>query len=278
MDEKDIEKKMQEAWNTWVTEQSNDDKEALWQQFATEAFPAKKKRRAWLYPAAAVLAISLSIATFFALTTTGSTDNTLSYTIIENPSSIVKTVILPDSSVVELKPDAEISYADKFKENRNIRLSGGAFFKVKKDTKHPFSVACGKTTTTVLGTCFTINGSVQSNVQVNLYEGRVQMNVKGNSSNWILSPGEQFEYKDGKVAVEAFNRFRDFNNAELSTVIAHIKATYGYSVDIPPAYLQKKITLRLNKKESLENVVGIIAQMYDLKPAIDEKLKKITLQ
>lgn len=277
MDEKDIEKKMQEAWNAPVTEQSQSDKEALWQQFAHEALPAKKKRT-WLYPAAAVVALSLAVAAYFTLFSTSNGNSVLAYTIIENPSAIIKKVMLPDSSVVELEPNAEIRYGENFKHNRKVKLTGEAFFSVQKDRQHPFSVSCGKTTTTVLGTCFTVSGSAQNSVQVNLYEGHVQMNVNNNKSSWILSPGEQFVYKDGGVAVEAFNRFRDFDNTELSTIIAYIKNTYGYSVDIPAEYLRKKITLRLNKKENLENVVGIIAQMYELKPTIDEKVKKITLQ
>ncbi|KOS05697.1 hypothetical protein AM493_06345 [Flavobacterium akiainvivens] len=278
MDEKDIEKKMQEAWNAPVTEQPQGDKEALWQQFAAEAFPARKKRRLLLYPVAAVLAVALCITAYFSQNGTNGSNNTLAYSIIENPSSIIKTVILPDSSVVELEPGAEIRYSEKFGQNRKVALTGHAFFNVKKDKQHPFSVACGATTTTVLGTCFTINGTVNNTVQVNLYEGRVQMTVKGNNSSWILSPGEEFVYKNGKASVEAFSRFRDFNDTELNTIIAYIKDTYGYTTHIPAEYLQKKITLRLNKKENLENVVGIIAQMYDLKPTIDEKTKKITLQ
>ncbi|MFP9097815.1 FecR family protein [Flavobacterium sp. RHBU_24] len=278
MDEKDIEKKMQEAWNAPVTEQPQGKKEALWQEFAREAFPIKKKRRAWVYSAAALIVLSLSIAAYFTLSSTGNSNSAQAYTIIENPSAIIKKVMLPDSSVVELEPHAEIRYAENFKHNRKVTLSGEAFFSVQKDKQHPFSVACGKTTTTVLGTCFTVSSAGHNSVRVNLYEGRVQMNVKDTQSSWILSPGEQFVYKDGRVAVEAFNRFSDFDNTELSTIIAYIKTTYGYSVEIPAEYLEKKITLRLNKKENLENVVGIIAQMYELKPTIDEKVKKITLQ
>lgn len=276
MDEKDIERKMRDAWNAPVTEQPQAEKDGLWLEFATEAFPAKKKNRAWLYSTAAVLAVMLSVAAYFTLNTT--TENILAYTIIENPASINKTIILPDSSVVELEPHAVIRYGDKFRENRKITLSGNAFFSVKKDKQHPFSVACGKTTTTVLGTSFTVNSSSQDRVQVNLYEGRVQMGVTGSNSNWILSPGEQFEYKDGKITLEAFNRFRDFDNVKLDAVVAYIQTAYGYEVTIPEGYLQNKITLRLSKKEKLHNVVNIIAQMYDLKPTIDEKLKKITLQ
>jgi len=212
------------------------------------------------------------------LTNNNPTVTTMAYTIIENPSAGIKVVTLPDSTVVELEPDATLRYGAHFTTNRNIQLNGTAFFRVKKDKKHPFRVLCKETTTTVLGTCFTVTGCSEKNVQVHLYEGRVQMNVNGNNSNWILSPGEQFVYKNGNVEVDAFNRFTDFNNIPLQEVCASIKQAYGYSIEIPKGYENKKVTLRLNKKEELKNVVDILAQMYELKPIIDEKLKKITLQ
>jgi transmembrane sensor len=275
MDKKDIQKKMLEVWNHHAPEQPDADKQAAWNNFAAEAFPRKKRYKKWLYPAvAAVLLLSLGIGTFINRNTNPA-ENSLAYTIIENPSVEIKVVNLPDGSVVALEPDAEIRYAEYFTKHRQVTLTGRASFKVHKDKAHPFTVTCQETTTTVLGTVFTINSTVNNTVQVNLYEGRVQMNVKGKNSNWVLAPGEQFTYRNKSVSVEAFNRFRDFNDTEVRTVLNYIETTYGYRTEMPVDYLSKKITLRLNKKESLENVVGILAQMYNLKPVIDEKQKKI---
>lgn len=277
MDNKDIEKKMQEAWSSPPAEQSQAKKEAMWQEFATEAFPVyKKKNTKWLYPAAAaILLLFTAIATFVYNNATTATTAQASYTIIENPSAVVKVITLPDSSVVELEPEAILKYNESFTTNRAIKLTGKAFFNVRKDKKHPFTVECHETTTTVLGTCFTVCGETEKSVKVELYEGRVQMNVKGRNSNWILAPGEQFVYENGAVDVAAFNRFIDFNNTPLTEIIAHIKKTYGYETKIPEEIKSKKVTLRLNRRENLQNVVDILAQMYDMKPIINNKQKKI---
>lgn len=277
MDKKYIEKKMLEVWNSTPKEQPLSEKEALWDDFASEAFPKKKSHTKWLYTGvAAILAIALATSAYLFVNTPQTEESTLAYTIISNPSSKIKAVFLPDSSVVELEPDAEIRYANEFKTNRHIKLNGRAFFKVRKDKEHPFTVSCQETTTTVLGTSFTVNGNAKNTVEVSLYEGKVQMNIEESDSNWILSPGEQFVYKNDLVSVEAFERFKDFNDTELRNVLRYIQATYGYAVAMPEEYLNKKITLRLNKKEAIENVVGIIAQMSNLNPSMDEKLKKIT--
>jgi len=278
MDENDIENIMRDAWEPEPEKQPKENKEVSWNAFSAQVFPAKKKRiKKWMYAAAAVVVISLT-GTLFTLYSTSLIDGKLAYNIIENPTSKIKQVYLPDNSVVELEPNAQIEYKNDFTVNRKVNLKGKAFFKVQKDKKHPFQVFCQETTTTVLGTSFTINGDVQHTVHVHLYEGSVRMNVKNSANNWILSPGEQFIYNNNAITIEAFNRFQDFNNVELVSVINYIKENYGYQVEIPEQYLKKEITLRLNKKEELSNIITIIAQMYNLTPATNEKIKKITFQ
>jgi ferric-dicitrate binding protein FerR (iron transport regulator) len=276
MEQNDIDKKMMEAWNDQARQQPQDEKQAAWNEFSAAAFPAKKRYKKWLYPGvAAMLALTIGIWALTMVNGNQPQKNALAYTIIENPSLELKTITLPDSSVVELEPDAEICFSENFTTNRQVGLKGKAFFKVRKDKKHPFTVNCQETTTTVLGTAFTVNGISKNTVQVNLYEGRVQMNVKGKNNNWILAPGEQFVYRNNLVSVEAFNRFRDFNDVKVVAVLQYIDSTYGYHAKMPNEYLTKTITLRLNRKEKLENVVGIMSQMFNLNPTIDEKKKKI---
>lgn len=279
MDENDIENEMRNVWEQEPDKQPQESKEASWDTFSDQVFHSKRKSiKQWVYAAAAVLVISLTIGAVLTLNNTGLVESGLTYNIVKNPTLEMKQVYLPDSSIVELEPNAQIEYKNDFMVNRKVNLRGKAFFKVQKDKKHPFQVVCQETTTTVLGTSFTINGDAQNTVQVHLYEGSVRMNVKNSANNWILSPGEQFIYNNKAVAVEAFNRFQDFNNVELVSVIKYIKENYGYQVEIPEEYLKKEITLRLNKKEELSNIITIIAQMYNLTPATNEKIKKITFQ
>lgn len=279
MDEKDIEKEIRDAWEQEPDKHLQESKEASWNAFSAQAFPAKKQRiRPWVYAAAAVVVISLTIGAVITLNGAKPEASGLSYNIVENPTSGIKAVCLPDSSIVELEPNSRIEYKSDFQDNRKINLNGKAFFKVRKDSKHPFRVFCGETTTTVLGTSFTIAGDAENTVSVHLYEGSVQMNVRDNTNNWILSPGEEFIYDKKSVRVEAFNRFKDFNNVELSSVIRYVKENYGYQIEMPEEYLKKPITLRLNKREELSNIITIIAQMYNLKPTVNEGIKKVSFQ
>lgn len=70
------------------------------------------------------------------------------------PAGMKKTFVLPDSTQVTLNADSEIRYSSDFAINRKIHLRGEAFFDVKKDPKHPFTIQSGALTTVVLGTSF----------------------------------------------------------------------------------------------------------------------------
>jgi transmembrane sensor len=67
-----------------------------------------------------------------------------------NGTGAVMKVQLPDSSTVELKPNAEISYLEKWDgQKREVHLVGEAFFSVVKDSQRPFYVYGGEVVTKV---------------------------------------------------------------------------------------------------------------------------------
>ena len=156
------------------------------------------------------------------------------------------------------------------------RKSKRAYFKVKKDKKHPFQVLCNETTTTVLGTSFTVTGYEKKGVEVALFEGSVEMSVKDQTQKWILVPGEKFTYANNTVEVSEFEIFTDFENEKLTVLAAYIKTNYGYTVKFPKEYYDQHITLRINKKEDLEIIIQLISEMYNLNFEINEDLKQIT--
>lgn len=280
MDEKKIEEELKKIWNEIPVSRSDNEKEVSWAEFQSKAFPSKKKKfKIWRYAAAAAVLVLMSIGTGMYLNRDSlQNDVFLSSTVIENTTIKVKTILLPDSSKVELSPYSKISYAHNFVKNRKIETEGEAYFKVKKDKKHPFQVVCNETTTTVLGTSFTVKESNQKEVTVTLYEGSVQMSVKNNNNKWILKPGEKFTYANNIVSVTGFNRFMDFENQKLSIITNYIESNYGYKVIIPKEYYNQQMTFRINKKEDLKTIVELISEMYNLNYEVNEKLKQITFQ
>jgi transmembrane sensor len=280
MDKEKLDKEFEKLWNETPLLHSDNEKMSSWEEFQSKTFASKKpKFRVWRYAAVAAVIIFTLIGTGIYFNRSPLQDPFyLTSNTIENTSSIIKIVALPDSSRVELSPDSKIVYADNFEFNRKIIVEGEAYFKVKKDKKHPFQVFCNETTTTVLGTSFTVVAQGENGVIVSLYEGSVQMNVKDQNKKWILKPGEKFIYGNNIAEVFEFKRFTDFENEKLSAVTDYIMANYGYKMTIPKEYDNQRITVRINKKEDLKTIVQLISEMYNLKFEINEELKQITFR
>lgn len=282
MDEKKIEEELKKIWDENPISNSESEKETSWAEFQSKAFPSKKKKfKIWRYAAAASILLFILAGTGIYFNSSSLKNSTILHVAgntIENTTSIIKIIALPDSSRVELSPNSKIVYTGNFAVNRKVEVSGEAYFKVKKDKKHPFQVVCDETTTTVLGTSFTVTGYNQKGVEVALYEGSVQMNVKNQDKKWILKPGEKFTYGNETAVVAEFNRFIDFDDEKLSIVSTYIESNYGYKVMLPENYNNKKITVRINKKEELKTILELLSEMYNLNYEVNENLKQITFQ
>lgn len=112
-------------------------------------------------------------------------------------SEVVR-VVLPDHSVIWLNKNAEIAYSSGFAQHRNVQLQQGeAFFDVKKDTAHPFTIQSGEVTTTVKGTSFSITKDYYNNgVKVSVLTGRVAVS-SGKDTMAVLTPGWRLKYTPG---------------------------------------------------------------------------------
>lgn len=96
---------------------------------------------------------------------------------------------LPDNSKVWMTKGSEIKYANDFKNNRNLILSGKAMFDVIHNAQSPFSITTEDMEVTVLGTKFVINEQGEQYVEV--IEGKVRVADLKNSKSQphILAKG-----------------------------------------------------------------------------------------
>lgn len=83
---------------------------------------------------------------------------------------------LPDGTVVWLNAGSELSYKVNSGKNREVKLSGEAFFKVKTDKKHPFIVQAKGLSIKALGTSFNVKAyPEEKKVTTTLVEGIVNI-------------------------------------------------------------------------------------------------------
>jgi transmembrane sensor len=112
--------------------------------------------------------------------------------ILYNASSVSQVRVLPDSSVVYIHPGSEITYESTYSEERSITMKGQAFFDVKRDEQHPFTVSAGQSTVHVLGTSFNVNDD-SSRLDVTVASGKVSVQTQGQALI-ILEKGEKVSY------------------------------------------------------------------------------------
>lgn len=152
---------------------------------------AQRRKRYRFMAAAAVLVVVLfSWSYFFATgTVVGDTDDFAAMIPRENIQKFSATsapieVKLNDGTCVRLQPNSTLSYAGTSSGDREVYLTGEAFFQVAKDPSRPFLVYYNNIVTRVLGTSFTIKtNSATNNVEVSVRTGRVQVTENARITN-----------------------------------------------------------------------------------------------
>ncbi|MPR34839.1 FecR family protein [Salmonirosea aquatica] len=125
---------------------------------------------------------------------------------IVNDAPSVQRLTLPDGSTVVLQPGAKLSYEPEFSgAQREVYLSGEAFFDVAKNPERPFLVFAEQLVTKVLGTSFTVKANPgEDQIQVLVKTGRVAVytNLDGKTTavptptnELVLTPNQQMVFR-----------------------------------------------------------------------------------
>ena len=118
---------------------------------------------------------------------------------------------LPDGTKVIMNAGSTLDYPLPFNKNeRRIKLSGEAYFKVAHNTAQPFvvSAADDKMNIRVTGTSFNLQAYEKDSLaRIALIEGSVQVSIQGQKENMPLTPLSMVTYdmKTGKLSVSKIN-------------------------------------------------------------------------
>lgn len=128
-----------------------------------------------------------------------------------NPRGQKSIIQLPDGSEVRLNAESYLEYPQDFATSRDIKLVGEAFFEVKRDTAHPFTVTSGDIKVTVLGTSFNVQAfPFEEEMSVAVESGLVEVEKKGNGTARKMSQLHPMEmvrvnHKRGDFEVSKFD-------------------------------------------------------------------------
>lgn len=109
--------------------------------------------------------------------------------LVDVPKAGSYMVILEDGTKVWLNASTKLSYPTHFEsDQRQVALTGEAYFEVAKDANRPFRINANGTTIEVLGTTFNVN-AYHEEVATSLVEGSVKVRKEGKQI--IIKPGQQ---------------------------------------------------------------------------------------
>lgn len=196
--------------------------------------------------------------------------------VVTNPGSRTK-VVLPDGSLVWLNAGSRIEYNKDFgKVSRDVKLSGEAFFDVKRDNKKPFYIHTPVLAIKVLGTAFNVKAYPDDpTTETSLIRGSIEVSIKSRPMDKIiLAPNEKLvvenkeamAYKENSVvekreSVVAINEIKPnrkdstineiqwvenrlvFDDEPLEEIVVKMERWYNVNIEITdPSLNQLRIT------------------------------------
>ena len=171
------------------------------------------------------------------------------------PTGQVTQLTLSDSSIVWLNSESTLRYPSDFSEQRNVLLSGEAYFDVKEDKEHPFTVKTDYMNVQVMGTRFNVKAYRDDvEFQATILDGQVSLRDGiSNKARSILYKGDQasFNRSNNKLSVLQLTE-----NPERS--IGWIKGRYEFH------------------DQPLSQILNFASRWYDIKFVVKDKELKNT--
>jgi ferric-dicitrate binding protein FerR (iron transport regulator) len=201
----------------------------------------------------------------------------------------MRTITLPDHSVVTLNAASSITYSKKWNADapREVWVEGEAFFDVKHlntDTSHitpgqRFLVHSNGLTIEVLGTSFNVLNR-HGKTKVGLVTGKIQVGSDTDAAvaapARVLLPGDYVEYTDNRLLLtrkikqpEKIRHWTQvpltFTDATLGEIIETLQDNYGYTVRVSEPSIKKlKIEGDINVA-NVEELLTVITTTLNVK-------------
>lgn len=205
----------------------------------------KKPIFVWWQRVAAIAVIPLIVLSAYLLTNNNSLNNTeFVYQEVVSPPGVNSKINLPDGSIAWLNSGSTLKYpATSQKNNRNVYLSGEAYFEVKSDKDNPFTVTTEQISVKATGTAFNVEAyPADSIAAVTLIEGKVSVNITG-GDEINMQPNQRINYNNksrvyqlNDVAPYKWYAWKDgilmFRNDRLDYVLKRIGLTYNVDIEV----------------------------------------------
>lgn len=219
---------------------------------------------------------------------TGKGTEEVLYNLITTPRGGQYQLILPDGSHVWLNAASSLRYPTAFVgKQRQVELSGEAYFEVIKNARQPFLVKTSHVNITVLGTHFNIMAyGEESLIQTTLAEGSVQ--VSNVSGSVLISPGQQASFnKSGnqhftvaQANLEEVLAWKNgqilLSNVNVPAIMRQISRWYDVDISYSGGIPDKSFSGMIDRNVPLSDVLKVL-DAYNLHCRLDPDKKLVVL-
>ncbi len=185
------------------------------------------------------------------------------------PYGIYADVVLPDGTKVTLNSGSRISYPSRFTGKiREVNLDGEAYFEVRSNEEHPFSVKTKGIDVVATGTEFNIEAYLDWTQRITLVSGRLGINAHGKS--YTLPQGYQLMCGPGdSVKMFATDTFKwtawkdgttAFRGDPLSYVFERLSAIHNVKITVKDPKVSDYQIRATFRNESLDHIMSLIEQ------------------
>jgi len=182
-------------------------------------------------------------------------------------------ITLVDGTVIQVNSDSRISYPLAFEgHQREVYLSGEAYFTVAKDPSKPFVLHTANTNTRVLGTVFNIKAYPEEKVTtLTVEEGKVQFSLKSDTNKHLILTANQqgILEKERVLAMRKTDAARHIawkdselilENQSLKDITPLLSRWYGVKVTVKNRKIANERFTGTYRKASLSSVANDISQ------------------
>ena len=275
----------QEAFNKHLQRLSNHFSEPALQYQVQEEFieeanvetPLSKGKYRKLIWAAAIAA-SLVSAVFLIsdLNKDERTSNINAQNTVSTKRGSKSKIELPDGTQVWLNADSRITYNENFHgSQREVTLSGEAFFDVVHDESRPFVIHTSTIDVKVLGTAFNVRSyENEKNTETSLIRGSVEVTLikSPDKTKIILKPNDKLIVNNSKARLLADSSIQSGRRIDIPMTLARINYKPSDSTAVETLWVKNRLAF---DGEALEDIILKIERWFDVKVTItDEKMKR----
>lgn len=232
---------------------------------------------------AAILAIGLLIANLLFLKF--NTEESYFVTSIA-PRGSVSHTILPDGTLIYLNADSRIKYnVNSSSKQREVYISGEAWFDVKKNPKRPFIVHTPYYKVEALGTRFNVKTyDEEETIVTTLEEGLIRILSSENlklKDEVLLKPGEQLVYNKSRKTLESrknvdtqvFTSWKEnkliFLDMEFEDLVQLLERKYGVDIEVKDKSILDDHYTGTIRNETILEILNIIQHTHPIQYRIE---------